>query len=421
MVLVSCSYVPLEIPLALGIPAKRAIFHEQAPSCEAYLPRDFCPYAKAFAREHGEGHVIAIAGSCDAMRRACDALRYFGLAPEVHFIDVPRSCDGDAEAYYAGVLRDFALELARTARRERGDSAEARVDVDGPSFRRRLVAVTQSMNSLRRGVSRVLELQATGRISAMDAMGIALEVNDALGVSRQGDCGSPSDVSADAREAGGGENGGLVAAAAVLESAMRLAGPAGPRSGGSDRNRGSAGVGGRVRIGVAATCLLEPALLGVLEDAGLIVAFVDSCLGSRSFDFDVPVDEGRRDGEGNGHAVADAGAGADGNSGASCDPFYELARAYLGKPACPRMFVGDERARRIESLARSSRAQGIVYFAPKFCDQAYYDFAELKKQVGERSGLPMLLVEGEYGSAESGQTLTRVAAFREMLAGRSGL
>ncbi|MEW6106713.1 MAG: 2-hydroxyacyl-CoA dehydratase family protein, partial [Bacillota bacterium] len=70
---------------------------------------------------------------------------------------------------------------------------------------------------------------------------------------------------------------------------------------------------------------------------------------------------------------------------------------------------------------RSCGVHGIVYFAPKFCDHAYYDFAELKRHVGESEGLPMLLLEGEYGSARSGQTLTRVTAFREMLEGRLGL
>ncbi|MDI6638747.1 MAG: 2-hydroxyacyl-CoA dehydratase family protein [Bacillota bacterium] len=433
MVLVSCSYVPLEIPLALGIPAKRAVFREPGASCEAYLPRDFCPYAKAFAREHGQDCVVAIAGSCDAMRRAYDALRYFGLAREVHFVDVPRSCGGGAEAYYAGVLRDFALELAHAVRRERGDAGASAHDVDGPLFQRRLVAVMQSMNSLRQGLSRLFELVAEGRISAMDAIGTALRVNDALGTRPQGDRDTPSDVPADAGEVrarGGDESGGFSGAAAVLEGAMRLAGPCGPGadgSGGSGQSRSGDRPGGRAWVGVSGTCLLEPALLGVLEEVGLAVAFVDSCLGPRSFDFRVPTDEGVGQAEGDPRtdAGADENAAAGVNSsvipGGSLDPFYALAHAYLGKPACPRMFVGDMRAQHLRELVRSCGVHGIVYFAPKFCDHAYYDFAELKRHVGENEGLPMLLLEGEYGSARSGQTLTRVTAFREMLEGRLGL
>ena len=433
MVLVSCSYIPLEIPLALGIPAKRAVFREVGASCEAYLPRDFCPYAKAFAREHGQDCVVAIAGSCDAMRRAYDALRYFGLARQVHFVDVPRSWGGGAEAYYAGVLRDFALGLARAARQESGDAGALADNVDGPLFRRRLVAVIQSMNSLRHGLSRLFELVAEGRISAMDAIGTALRVNDALGTRPQGDRDTPPDVPADAGEArarGGDESGGFSGAAAVLEGAMRLAGPCGPGadgSGGSGQSRSGGRPGGRAWVGVSGTCLLEPALLGVLEEVGLAVAFVDSCLGPRSFDFRVPTDEGvgqaERDPRTDAGADENAAAGVSSSviRGGSLDPFYALAHAYLGKPACPRMFVGDMRARHLRKLARSSGVQGIVYFAPKFCDHAYYDFAELKRHVGESEGLPMLLLEGEYGSARSGQTLTRVTAFREMLEGRLGL
>lgn len=414
MVLVSCGYVPLEIPLALGMPAKRAVFWGPGPSCEAYLPRDFCSYAKAFAREYLQDERIAMAGSCDAMRRACDALRYFGLAREVHFVDVPRACGSGAEAYYAEVLREFAQGLAGISGRERGGVGTLVDSVDGPSFQRRLLAVTRSMNRLRSGLLRVFELQAAGHMSAVDAMYLTLGVNDALGGELKGDLEDPRIAAQPDGRRGPGDGDeaarALARAAAVLERTMHRADATGD---GRARDQG-------VRVGVSGTCLLEPALLGVLEDAGLAVAFVDSCLGSRSFGLEVPVDAGPHETE-NGADGARACADADGPGGARPDPFRVLARAYLSKPACPRMFAGDARARRLWALARSSGAQGIVYFAPKFCDHAYYDFAELKGQVGEGEGLPMLFLEGDYGSAISGQTLTRVTAFREMLEGRLGL
>lgn len=437
MVLVSCSYIPLEIPLALGMAAKRAVFSGLGASCEAYLPRDFCPYARALAREHGQDCVVAVAGSCDGMRRAYDALRHFRLARTVHFVDVPRSCEGGADVYYAEVLRAFARELAPASRRESAGPQGSLCDVDGPLFLRRLTAVIQSMNSLRQELTRLFELVADGRMSAVDAVEAALRVNDALG----GGCtvagrGGASSGPAGTGAAPGGECEGFDEAAreavAALCCATRFAG--GGRYGqdpdrrvGDCRSSKSGRAGGKVRVGVSGTCLLEPALLGALEDAGMSVAFVDSCLGLRGFDFRVPANERPCDTEGD-LTTGAAGAGAAPQRGevpgaipgGELDPFHALARAYLAKPACPRMFVGTARAEHLRKLARSCRANGVVYVAPKFCDHAYYDFAELKRDVGEGGRLPMLLLEVEYGSARSGQIVTRMTAFREMLEGRVG-
>ncbi|MGE5592254.1 MAG: 2-hydroxyacyl-CoA dehydratase [Betaproteobacteria bacterium] len=397
MVLVSCSYVPFEIPLALGMPVKRAVFHETGESCDVYLPRDFCPYARAFARDRGHDGVVAIAGSCDAMRRAYDALRYFGLSGGVHFVDVPRTCTHGSEEYYAAVLRDFALQLAHAERSGAPAGWASMENVDGDSFRRRLVHAASSMNLLRSGLSSLFRLVGEGRLSAAAAVAAALRANDALGTAvEEGPCES-------ARDPKGGRTAEPTdpADTAAVTRALRAAGIAGTpgaESVGATERESSGGLhaGGKPRVGVTGTCLLEPALLTVIEDSGLAVAFVDSCIGLRCFDFRVELEDGVG------------------------DPFHELARAYLRKPPCPRMFAGDVRVERLRRLALSHGVHGIVYFAPKFCDYAYYDFAEMKRHVGEGDGVPMLLLETEYGSAGSGQILTRITAFREMLEGRLG-
>ncbi|MCR4403529.1 MAG: 2-hydroxyacyl-CoA dehydratase family protein [Firmicutes bacterium] len=396
MVLTSCSYIPLEIPLALGMGAKRAVFHELSPSAETCLPRDLCPYAKAFVREHGREWTVAVAGSCDGMRRVYDALRQFRLARAVCFVDVPRKSEGGADEYYAEVLRAFASEVASTSPAESTGPQEATCDVNGPLFRRRLAAVVRTMDSLRGELARVFGLAAFGRVSATDAMDAVLGVNDALGHS----CASglvrgwhPGSGLGGTGEGPGGEDGWLHEAVSEARAAIRR------------KIRAAApGGGARVRVGVSGTCLLEPALIGVLEGVGMSVAFVDSCLGQRSFNFRVLADCGPR------------GAEAD----LASEPFSSLARAYLKKPACPRMFVGTARAEYLLGLAGSCGVHGIVYVAPKFCDHAYYDFAELKRGVGERGRLPMLLLEMEFGFAHSGQVITRATAFREMLEGRVG-
>ena len=82
------------------------------------------------------------------------------------------------------------------------------------------------------------------------------------------------------------------------------------------------------------------------------------------------------------------------------------------------MFQGRERIERVYELASDHGAEGLIYFAPKFCDQAYYDFIEIKHGLKTLGRLPALLLEGQYGVGKTGQALTRIEAFREMLEGR---
>ena len=151
-------------------------------------------------------------------------------------------------------------------------------------------------------------------------------------------------------------------------------------------------VGDRIPVGVTGTCLLDLSLIQCIETAGLDVVFIDSCLPSRTYTFTVD------------------------NENVS-DPFYALAEAYLRKPPCPRMFRGNERIQYLHRLALDCDARGLIYFAPKFCDQAYYDFIEVRHSLKSLAP-PCSRLEGQYGVGRTGQTLTRIAAFREMLESR---
>ncbi len=400
MVLTSCSYVPLEIPLAIGMPAKRALFERTLPSCEALLPRDFCPYARAYVRQYAREDVIAVAGSCDAMRRVYDVLRHFGLARDVYFVDVPRTADAAAAAYYADVLRDFARHLLRAGSEVRGLDSDPREGLADGALSDLVWPAIQCLNSVRSGLARIFELEAGGWISGGVAIRAATRANEALGGVDAPEDGEPGRVS----------RGRMLRD--VLEACQHITDDAAP---GRDGNRCSVeGRGrrpeatsseGRIRVGVSGTCLLEPSVVDSLEEAGFDVAFIDSCLARRMLDFRVPCGDAA-------DPPSRSGAGQP-------DAFLALASAYLAKPPCPRMFSGGARALDLKRLVARSRAQGVVYFAPKFCDYAYYEFSGLKRDLGEGAGLPMLLVEGEHGSGRTGQIATRVAAFREMLEGRS--
>lgn len=411
MVLTSCSYIPLEIPLALGMPAKRALFEAPSSSCEACLPRDFCPYAKAFTRPYSPEDILAIAGSCDAMRRVCDVLRHFDYAREVYFVDVPRTYGGDAVTFYADVLREFARYLLRARNDMHGCGSRCSpylvTDIGDPPFRDHLLQTARSLNSLRTGLARVFKLQGDGCVSGREALDAALRVSEILAGETAGQ---------ERKEPLAPDEEAFRACQAVIESVVLRASKC-DRTSESGCEDGNAREESetepderrRVRVGVLATCLLEPVLVESFEDAGLSVVFTDSCLTSRMSDFSVP----------GLNTCGSASDKSDACARGSADVFSSLALAYLRKPPCPRMLAGRARHEYLKGLVASSGAQGLVYFAPKFCDLAYYDFSELKQTLGETGSLPMTLIEGEYGSSKAGQTLTRAIALREMLEGRS--
>lgn len=150
------------------------------------------------------------------------------------------------------------------------------------------------------------------------------------------------------------------------------------------------GNGGVKKPGVviSSSCLLDTTLIDLMEEVGFRIMGLDSCLGERAFDFSVQT-------EGN-------------------NLLLNLAESYLKKPACPRMLESEKRLAYIRHLISRRNAEGLIYFIPKFCDQASYDFKYLKEWAIE-TDFPMLMVEGEYRSGESGQLKTRIEAFRESL------
>lgn len=367
MVHLACSYIPYEIPLAAGMPAARGIFEGPLPSMEGHLPRDFCAYARAFVRQYKHDDAVAIAESCDAMRRVYDVLRYWNLARAVHFVDVPRTRDPDAISFYAAELESFASWLLRS---EVNPCHE---------FSERLTLAICCMNQIRKELSSVFHLVSERQLSAVRGIEIAVNANQILADFRSAEDSSEA-LPCLTRDFGPGIFD------AVIDRIKRMISQTVSESAPLSQNRG------RIPVGVSGTCLLDSSLIECIENAGLAVVFIDSCLPTRTYDFLV-------------------------DTKTTSPPFYALAEAYLGKTPCPRMFQGGERIERLYELVSDYGAKGLIYFAPKFCDQAYYDFIEIKHGLKSPGNVPVLLLEGQYGVGRTGQALTRVEAFREMLEG----
>jgi len=367
VVYLACSYIPYEIPLAAGMSAARGIFEGPLSAMEGYLPRDFCPYARAFIRQYGDNDVVAVAESCDAMRRVYDVLKYWNLARCAYFVDVPRTYDPEAVSFYAEELRGFASKLL--------DSVPLPCD----SFPERLELAIKGMNRIRRELSGVFDLVSERQLLATKATQLAISINQLLACFPSLPDPSDSGFSPKHSSASGMFDNLIEEIKELINQA--LSEPAHLRQ----RRSG-------IPVGVSGTCLLDLSLIECIENAGLDVVFIDSCLPSRTYAFYV-------------------------DNETTSDPFYALAEAYLRKMPCPRMFRGKERIRRLHELASDYDAQGLIYFAPKFCDQACYDFIEIKHGLKSLGSLPVLFLEGQYGVGRAGQTLTRIAAFREMLEG----
>lgn len=91
-----------------------------------------------------------------------------------------------------------------------------------------------------------------------------------------------------------------------------------------------------------------------------------------------------------------------------------LARRYLGKPPCPRLFPETGRAAAHREILEKRPVLGVVFHELTFCDLSAYD-GLLWEELCAAQGLPRLRVKTELGREDVGQLRTRVQAFLEML------
>ncbi len=103
----------------------------------------------------------------------------------------------------------------------------------------------------------------------------------------------------------------------------------------------------------------------------------------------------------------------------SDDPIRTLSDTYIKNLLCPRMY--DDYPRRIEfvtSAVERAGVDGVILMHNKFCDVHGVDNVQLRMDL-EKRGVPVLLLEKEYGSrADIGRIKTRVQAFLEKIGDR---
>jgi benzoyl-CoA reductase/2-hydroxyglutaryl-CoA dehydratase subunit BcrC/BadD/HgdB len=73
----------------------------------------------------------------------------------------------------------------------------------------------------------------------------------------------------------------------------------------------------------------------------------------------------------------------------------------------------------LAGLAERSGARGVLVHVLKFCEPELFDVPAILETFAAR-GLPVLVLEGELEGALSGQAVTRLEAFAELLQGARG-
>ncbi|MDY0003200.1 MAG: 2-hydroxyacyl-CoA dehydratase family protein [Polyangia bacterium] len=102
------------------------------------------------------------------------------------------------------------------------------------------------------------------------------------------------------------------------------------------------------------------------------------------------------------------------------DPLDALAARMLAAPPCStRSSDLGERLAHLDWLRERGGCAGVVLHTVKFCEPELFDVSGIRSHLASR-GLPLLVVEGELESELSGQVVTRLEAFVEMVAAARG-
>lgn len=148
----------------------------------------------------------------------------------------------------------------------------------------------------------------------------------------------------------------------------------------------------RARIMVAGSALNNAEFIRSIEQIGGLVVTDELCTGTRYWADPVAVGDNE-------------------------EPLKAIARRYLINFPCARMYPSEERFQRMLKLIREFRVDGVISQTIRYCSP-YSNDLPLLSDVLNQNGIPMLSLDVEYGTSGSGQILTRVQAFLEMLEAR---
>jgi bzd-type benzoyl-CoA reductase N subunit len=137
-------------------------------------------------------------------------------------------------------------------------------------------------------------------------------------------------------------------------------------------------------------CIMDnPTFIKLVEECGANVVMDDTCIGTRSYWNEVPLDDDIWDG---------------------------LVESYFVKFQCPRTFREADTARfqYILNYAREFKVNSVIFYTLRFCDPHLFDVPDLRDFLQE-GGLPVLVLEDDATMATIQGFRTRIQAFIEMI------
>ncbi len=146
----------------------------------------------------------------------------------------------------------------------------------------------------------------------------------------------------------------------------------------------------RPRLLVSSEDLDLPLYLKLIEDTGSLVAMDDLNTGSRYCWQTVDTDS---------------------------EPLYALARRYLTRPTCPRMFDWDKYIDQLIQWVREFNIHGVLNFPAMYAYWREMLVPYLHDRL-EEAGIPVISLHREYHLTNIGQLQTRVGAFLEVVEAR---
>ena len=147
----------------------------------------------------------------------------------------------------------------------------------------------------------------------------------------------------------------------------------------------------KARIMLGGSYIDDTYLIDIIESTGAIVVTDNLCTGRKNI-------EGKVDLSDSSVTLEDA-----------------IVRRYLNKISCPRMIEGyRDRIGFTKKIISEAKVDGVIFEKLAFCDNhANENLMEAKDL--EKSGVPVMHMEREYLSADTGRYKTRVQAFVEKL------
>jgi benzoyl-CoA reductase/2-hydroxyglutaryl-CoA dehydratase subunit BcrC/BadD/HgdB len=130
----------------------------------------------------------------------------------------------------------------------------------------------------------------------------------------------------------------------------------------------------------------------IIETSGAVVVAEESCVGERS----------TRD------LVSEDGDTLDKMIDAIVDRYFKID--------CACFTPNEERTDHILDLAKEFKADGVIHYSIQFCTPYTAEAYKVEKAI-QKTGIPFVKIETDYGMEDMGQLKTRIEAFLEMVKG----